>query len=306
MDVMTKSKEEILSAVGKGTGLSFLSHVEERVEHSMADLTGMEVYNRHADAKDDRASLLVLASKLTYPAGVAELEKALRLYPDEVLAAQVDYPTIYMKKWDAESQQRPVVGIAANDCHHNQVFIVKKVDDETVLIGTVVDKDDRMRKVTTKIAPGIAELVKEHSPGDIVVKLDFDPYFRSFRNVSTHVLAPELTEAAIRTALRKGHAYISHDWMCDPQGFLSYVVRGGKRVGIMGDQLEFVRGDTIVVQSPLSCRFRLYQDGRMIETAVGSEHRYAVAQAGVYRFEAWLTLDAEERPWIYSNPLYIR
>ena len=37
--------------------------------------------------------------------------------------------------------------------------------------------------------------------------------------MSTHIIAPELTEAALRDALRAGHAYVSHDWMCDPSGF---------------------------------------------------------------------------------------
>ncbi len=306
MDVMKKSKEEIIVAATRDTGLCFLSHVEDRVEHSMAGLTGMEVYNRHADAKDDWASLAVLANKITTPTGVADLEKALRLYPDEILAAQVDYPTLYIKKWDEESQKQPVVGIAANDCHHNQVFVVKMLDEKTALVGTIVDDDDEMRRVTTEVAPGIAELVKGHSPGDIVVKLDFDPYYRSFRNVSTHILAPELTEPAIRTALRRGRAYISHDWMCDPEGFLVYVERGGKRVGLMGDQLDFAPGETIVAQSPLECRFCLYRDGRLVETAVGSEYRHTVRAPGVYRLEAWLTIDSEERPWIYANPIYVR
>ena len=27
---------------------------------------------------------------------------------------------------------------------------------------------------------------------------------------------------------------------------------------------------------------------------------------GVYRVEGWLTVDTEERPWIYANPIYVR
>ena len=53
----------------------------------------------------------------------------------------------------------------------------------------------------------------------MVARPDLDPYHRSFQNVSTHILAPELTEPAIREALRHGHAYVCHDWMCDPTGF---------------------------------------------------------------------------------------
>ena len=84
-----------------------------------------------------------------------------------------------------------LTGVAANDCHHNQVFIVKMVDAETVLLGTNVDPDDKMRKVTADVRPGIREMTKGRKPGDVLARLDIDPYFRSFRNSATHVLAAE-------------------------------------------------------------------------------------------------------------------
>ncbi len=200
-------------------GLIFLSHIEERPDHSMAGLTGMEIYNRHADAKKDAAGLLAITLKLTHPDSLKELEESLRLYPDELLASQVEYPADYLAKWDAETKTRRLTGVAANDCHHNQILLMKMLDPETVLIGTNVDRDDQMRKFTATLRPGIRALTSGHRPGDILARLDFDPYFRSFQNVSTHIFAPELTEAAIRSALREGHVYVSHDWMCDPSGF---------------------------------------------------------------------------------------
>ena len=36
----------------------FLSHIEERQDHLVEGLTGLEIYNRHWDAKRDPASLL--------------------------------------------------------------------------------------------------------------------------------------------------------------------------------------------------------------------------------------------------------
>jgi hypothetical protein len=76
-----------------------------------------------------------------------------------------------------------------------------------------------MRSVSAALRPGIRELTRGHEPGDIIARLDLDPYHRSFQNVSTHLLAPELTENAVRDALREGRAYVSHDWACDPSGF---------------------------------------------------------------------------------------
>ena len=322
LDKMESPKPEFIKAVTAGEGLIFLSHIEERPGHPMDGLNGMEVYNRHADAKKDLASLIALAVKMTEPKQLAELEEAVRLYPDEFLAAQVEYPQDYFDKWDTESQTRRLTGVAANDCHHNQVFVVKMVDEETVLVGTIVDKDDKMRKVSASARPGIRELTKNRKPGDLLARLDLDPYFRSFLNVSTHILAPELSEASIRAALKSGHAYVSHDWMCDPTGFTFEAVRpepsasdnfGGKspraaqpaRV-VMGDEIKFAPGLKLAARFPLECKARLLKDGKVVAEQRQSLFEHSLTGAGVYRVEGWLTIDGEERGWIYSNPIYVR
>ena len=143
------------------------------MNHPMDGLTGLEIYNRHWDAKKDMASVIVLAFKLLDPAELAELQENLRLYPDELLASQVTYLQDYIGKWDTETQKRRLTGVAANDCHHNQVFIVKMQDEDTILIGTIVDKDSGMRKLTAASRPAIRELTKGHKPGDILVRARF-------------------------------------------------------------------------------------------------------------------------------------
>src|SRR5207247_3492109 len=121
----------LVATVTANNGLIFLSHYEERKDHGMDGLTGMEIYNRHYDAKKDMAGLIALALRLLDPKQLAELQEDLRLYPDELLAAQVTYLDDYMQKWDTESQARRLTGVAANDCHHNQIMIVKMVDENT-------------------------------------------------------------------------------------------------------------------------------------------------------------------------------
>jgi hypothetical protein len=310
MDRMDEPTPAFIEAVRADGGLIFLSHIEERPDHSMAGLDGMEIYNRHADAKKDRAGILALYMKLTDPAALKELEEGLRLYPDEMLAAQVSSLSDYLAKWDAETKSRRLTGVAANDCHHNQVLLVKMVDRDTVRIGTNVDRDDQMRTVTASLRPGVRTLTEGKNPGDILARLDFDPYHRSFLNSSTHVLAPELTEGAVRTALREGHAYVSHDWMCDPTGFRFEHRRGPSadsepRV-LMGDEVKFTSGTTLEATFPVACRIRLLNQGRVVAERTGDRLEHAVESPGVYRVEGWLELDGESRPWIYSNPIYVR
>src|SRR5205085_10922523 len=132
---------DFIATVTAGDGMIFLSHIEERPDHPLDGLTGLEIDNRHYDAKRDRASLLALALKLTDPKQLAELQEAVRLYPDELFAFQCDYPKAYLDKWDEGTKRGRLTGVAANDCHHNQVLVVKMVDAYTVLVGTNVDED---------------------------------------------------------------------------------------------------------------------------------------------------------------------
>lgn len=308
MDKMNLPTEEFVPVVTEGEGLIFLSHVEARFNHSMAGLTGMEAYNRHADAMDDMGALLSLASVISDPRRYAEFAEALEQYPDAMLATQLDYPYIYMWKWDKESQQQRVTGVAANDCHHNMVIIAKVADAETLLLGTIVDKDEDMRTLTADAMPGIREITKGRQPGDIVARLDFDPYYRSFRNVSTHILAPELNEPAIRAALRAGHAYISHDYLCDPTGFVYAARKQGEETlaGIMGDEIAFDPELRLVAEFPVECDVRLLKNGEEINKTRTREYSFTPDGPGVYRLEAWHHIDEEDWVWICANPIYLR
>jgi hypothetical protein len=300
--------QDFIDTVTAGGGMIFLSHIEERKDHPPDGLTGLEIYNRHYDAIRDKASLLALAAMLTDPKQLAELQEAVRRYPDELFAFQCDYAKVYLDKWDEGTRHRRLTGVAANDCHHNQVLLVKMVDAETVLIGTNVDRDEQMRKVTAALRPGIKEMTKGRKLGDVLARVDADPYFISFRNSATHVLAPRLDEPALRAALRAGHACVAHDWMGDATGFrfAASDPRGGQSA-IMGDAVELAEGLKLTATLPLPAYVRLLRYGKEVAKSDGkAEFEFAVKEAGAYRLEAWLELDGELRPWIYANPIYVR
>ena len=181
------------------------------------------------------------------------------------------------------------------------------VDGDTVRIGTNVDADDQMRSVSATLRPGIRGLTKGHQPGDVLARLDIDPYHRSFRNMSTHILSPDLTESAIRTALRSGHAYVSHDWICDPTGSRFELLSATDQpLAIMGDERLFASDQKLLAQLPVACHIRLLSGGRPIAERSSDRLEHAVTSPGVYRVEAWLEVNGEERPWLYSNPIYLR
>ncbi len=120
--------------------------------------------------------------------------------------------------------------------------------------------------------------------------------------------APELNEPAIRRALREGHAYVSHDWICDPTGFRfeASMDTGTSPHALMGDDVEFAPTLRLTAQFPAGCRIRLVRNGKVIEDQKSDTLDVVAQGPGVYRVEGWVTLDEEERPWIYSNPICVR
>ena len=300
---------EMLAATTADGGLAFLSHLEDHDPVSFDGVTGTEIYNRHADAKDDASTMAALAQWMTDPSGVVRLRNAISRHPVEVYAAQQDYPADYLAAWDrATAAGARLVGIAANDCHHNQVFVVEKVDEESVRLGTVVDAPDEMTVFTTATRPRIKEMVANREPGQEVARLDFDPYWVSMRFVSTHVLAPKLEEAAVRDAVRAGRVYVSHDWIADPSGFRFYVAGdGGEPRELMGAEVEWRSGARLAAEVSHPAHLRVLRDGVEVASVPRASRIDHVAdQPGVYRVEAFVEIGGETRPWIFSNPIYLR
>jgi acetyl esterase/lipase len=131
----------------------------------------------------------------------------------------------------------------------------------------------------------------------------FDPYEVAFRNVSTHILARGLNEADIRESLRDGHVYVAHDWLCDPAGFMMVAVNN---LGLydLGDRVPMAGTTLLEVRLPVAAKIRIIRDGKVVWESSGAKAEFTPTDEGAYRLEAWLTVDQEDRPWIYTNPFY--
>lgn len=305
-DKNTSSRDELIAAVKEGGGNIFLSHAEERLDWSTEKLDGLEIYNHHTDVKDETEFYRWLQGALSDPERLKQIEEALRLFPQEVFAAQHDYLAPIIQKWDRDAQSKRLTGVAANDCHHNQVFTVTAIDDKTIEVGLITSRPVTTR-ITTDQNPKIAALVKGRRPGELISKLDFDPYARSFIYVATHILAKNLTEQEIRDALKKGHAYVAHDYLCHSTGF-AFVAQSPemKSVAIMGDEVKLGSGLKIKAEAPAVCILKLFHNGSKVKEVKGRTIEHEATSRGVYRLEAWLEVDGELRPWIYSNHIYVR
>ena len=81
---------------------------------------------------------------------------------------------------------------------------------------------------------------------------------------------------------------------------------GGNSSAIMGDEVKLGGALMLSAATPIKCAIKLIRNGEVIQSANTSRLEFEVRTPGVYRIEAWLEVDAEQRPWIYSNPIYVR
>jgi hypothetical protein len=131
-----------------------------------------------------------------------------------------------------------------------------------------------------------------------------DPYPASLGYVSTHILAPECTEGALRRALAEGRSYVAFDWMGDPTG-TAFVLTAKEKTWTLGDRVKLSPGLVFHAETPLPGTLRLLCDGKEVAMAEGRTLTFAVKEAGVYRLEAALPLGGELRPWIYTGAICV-
>lgn len=139
------------------------------------------------------------------------------------------------------------------------------------------------------------------------------PFEFAFRTIRTHVLLEKpLTrqvaadEAAILAALKQGQSYVSLDYWNDATGF-TFTVLNDQAQAFPGGSITR-QGETILeTRLPQAGKVLLYRDGRLIkEDHNRSALQWDVTHPGVYRVEAQQDVSGRWRPWIYSNPIWVR
>src|SRR5262249_3315041 len=275
---------------GRG-GLIFLSHLEERMDWDIRHLTGSEIYNIHADFKDEKN----LQKAMRNPLWMLQAAELFRKYPQESFSALQDYPADYLKKWDEMCGKAPHTGIAANDAHQNVGLIVRLME------GTKARFEDALGKSLFELDTGKISVLqpfhKEKKAGDVVFQIQLDPYENSLRHVGTHLLMPDLTEKSVWDALEAGRAFVAFDWLADSTGFEFAAVSADQRFE-MGSKCVLAKDLRFHGQAPLRGKWKLIHDGRVIHESTGRKLEAAVSEPGNYRVELWLPIAGEDMIWI--------
>jgi hypothetical protein len=293
------SSQELSDVVRRRGGMTFLSHLEERMTWEIRGLTGTEIYNTHADFKDEKG----LQASMRNPLWIWNSVDLFREFPQEAFSALQDYPKDYLRRWDELCQKRPHTGVAANDAHQNVGLIIRLADNGKARFEDALGK--KLFEFDAAAFPALKELRKDKNVGDVLAQHRLDPYENSLRHVGTHLLMTELSTESVWDALEAGRAFVAFDWIADATGF-DFCARRGEQRREMGSRAELTKDLRLCAQAPLSGQWKVVRDGKVISERTGDTLDVAVSAPGVYRVEVWLQVAGEARPWILSNPVYVR
>lgn len=199
-----------------------------------------------------------------------------RSYPELIFALYLKRPDEALKKWDQALTKTRLTAIGGNDAHSN-----------------------------------IGVSLKDGS-GKTLLGIQLDPYDTSFRLVRLHVLIEQgktFDATSLIDAVRAGHCFIGFDFLSDSSGFSFGAESGGERK-LQGDEVSLGTDTKLRVRTPVPGRIVVFKNGAVFldENGSGSKE-FAVTERGVYRVEVYLpqlgTLVAD-KPWIISNPIYVK
>jgi hypothetical protein len=260
-----------LVARAKADGrLAVVGYPEQVGDLAVGVYDGIEVYNLYTNAKRINYATLLFDGLWSY-LGRTEL----------LFARFYERPDANLKRWDEMNAGggRRVYAFAGNDAHAN--------------VGISL----------------------QEQTGDKIFDIKLDPYERSFRLVRTHVLVEKSTPLdteSLLAALRAGHSYIAFDVFGDAAGFRFTADNGAGVRRMMGDEIVRPEGGavTLSARSPVRCRMVFFRDGQVLrEVNDSTQAGLSVGEKGAYRVEVYLNqlgslLDS--KPWIISNPIFVR
>lgn len=292
-------KQEFSNLVRGRGGLIFVSHLEERMDWQIQGVSGCEIYNTHADFKNESR----LISSMKNPLWLIQAKKMFDAFPQEAFSALLDYPDDYLKRWDELCKIHPHTGVSANDAHQNVGLVARLLASGGVQIEDPIG--EKLIELDRKIFSAIQRINSDAKPDDELFRLQVDPYENSLRHVGTHLLMSDLSVDAVWDSINSGRVYVAFDWMADASGFDFCAVQSNQRLE-MGTQTEWKPNTVLKAAAPHSVRWKVLCDGTQIHESSGTQMHLETNKPGNYRIEAWLKIVDRELPWILSNPIYLK
>lgn len=292
------SEQQLCDQVAGRDGMLFLCHLEERMDWALNGLTGSEIYNTHADFKDEQR----LVAAFRNPLWLLSVAERVAQYPQEAYSALQNYPADYLKRWDELCAIYPHTGVSANDAHQNVGVRARLADNQQVIIEDALG--EKLLELDKVALGGVLPVPDSAQPNTILFSLQLDRYEHALRHVATHLLMPELSQAAVWEALQAGRAYVAFDWLAASTGFDIALNAGHVRHEI-GSHVTWSDNLQLQGQAPQIGTWKLIRNGKLESAADGSTFTAKLTQPGRYRIEVWLEVAGQPYVWIMTNPFYV-
>lgn len=296
--------EELAGIVRRRGGHIFISHLEERMEWQVPGITGVEIYNTHADFKKQQA----LGKALRDPLKLVSLAKLFDDYPQESFSALQSYPEDYLMRWDQLCQIAPHTGVAANDAHENIGIRIRLASPTEVAIEDALG--EVLAKLPKLVVAPFLKIPTDANEGDTLFKAQLDPYECSLRHAGTHLLVPSLERDQIFQALEEGRGWVAFDWLADSKGLQIGIEKpsgdGNGQRWELGSRINAAKLPVeLHAHAPIVCQWHLVCNGKLLQEATGDQATWTLETPGIYRVEAYMQIGKERFPWILANPFYI-
>jgi hypothetical protein len=232
-----------------------------------APFDGLEWFNADSQWRDESRWRL-LPTILQYP-----------LRPSESVAALFDRPADVLRRWDAITPVRRVVGLAAADAHARMGLGGKSDPYDEILYVKLPSYEAIFRAFSLRVE------LRTALSGDA-----------------------DLDAAAVIAGIRAGRVYTAFDAIAGPAS-LDFTAESGGTVARQGEglPLDGLVRLRAVTNAPATASLTLLRDGEVIARAAGPALEWADRRAGAYRVEAGLPGAPGDPPlpWIVSNPVYV-
>ncbi|MGB9749720.1 MAG: hypothetical protein ACPLWB_02645 [Caldisericia bacterium] len=140
----------------------------------------------------------------------------------------------------------------------------------------------------------------------LIFKIEVFPFKYFFNSIRTNIITDKmLNKETVYEEIKKGHVYISNNYLGDTKDFIFYIKRDNEKF-IMGDELELKGNEKIIIKSPSKSLIKLIHNGKCIYQKIGKELILEKLNKGFYRVEIYKLHMFNYKPWIFSNPIYIR
>ncbi len=146
------------------------------------------------------------------------------------------------------------------------------------------------------------------------IKAIFLPYDFLLNSINIHVFLKKkifkdfkAAKDDIYEAMKSGRLFIANDRLSSAKGFKYCFLSDDGSDLFMGEEDNFSSSGNMLVELPSKGEIRLIRNGEAIGSHRGMEAVFPVLKNGVYRVEVYKYVQLFGwRPWIFTNPIYLR